>query len=369
MDTTSIVEKLNVVMIDVRCTSGAVSKSDSGSDEAFTDGSVRFLDKRHLRVYNRARQHAARVCRQLGTRFLGGFAIPDTGLAMCIDSIKQVEKIVQDAKADAEINLPTWRQEWESKHPEVMPYKHRFPSNSSVLDQIGVNISVYKIQPQAVEGVADGIKDEIGGICGRVLDEIAAEMRDSFSATQKMATQQGRAVLDRVRAKCERFSFVDARLQGVADMITGTLKAIPETGPIRDTAFVTFSGLVAVLSEPGHVLATAERFKEGAPIQTGNDAFFGTTSAEGVPAAEGEARSVELGPTPAPEDAIVASVLKAAQDAASAESAAADAAAAAEVGLTRIPEGPAPNAESPDDHPEDAEDASAEMEVADSWDW
>jgi hypothetical protein len=254
-----IVSLLNVVYSDVQCVSGAVSKERSTSDEVFTEGSVRYMNPKLLRPFAKARQAATRLCRLHGTRFLSGWAVPDESLDEVRAGLAAISTSVQVEKAKIVSQLSTHRIEWEMKHPEVVNYRERFPTNSAIEASISMLVSIYKIAPAEVghESIQDGIKSEIAGLAGRVLGEIAQDVRDSWSPEAQKATTRSRGVLERIQVKLERMSFVDAELAEVATMIGSVLAILPASGPIHGTDFVILSGLMNTLAEPHKVVQMA----------------------------------------------------------------------------------------------------------------
>ena len=254
-----IVNLLNVVYCDVQSVSGAVSKERTTSDEVFTEGSVRYMNPKLLRPFAKARQAATRLCRLHGTRFLNGWAIPDESLAEVRAGLAAISKEVDLEKATLVSKLAGHRLDWEMKHPEVVRYRDRFPTNAGIEASISMLVSIYKIAPGDVvhESITDGIKAEVAGLAGRVLREIAQDVRDSWSADAQAATTRSRGVLERIQLKLERMAFIDTELAEVAGMIGSVLAILPASGPIRGTDFVVLSGLMGTLANPHQVVQMA----------------------------------------------------------------------------------------------------------------
>ena len=81
-------------------------------------GSKRLLDPEQLTVFNRLKKEAERICLRVGTRFLGGFAIP-TEAATGITT--ELERIAQDfavAKTGFLAGYDAAVTDWVVRHPE-----------------------------------------------------------------------------------------------------------------------------------------------------------------------------------------------------------------------------------------------------------
>lgn len=263
MNEQEILGSLNIVQVEVTCTSGAVSKTDSGNrgDDVFTDGSVRYMDRKLLRPFLTARNAASRLCRSFGTRFLGGWAIPDTKLSVVRDGLEDItrEFAVERAKLEGELSLH--RAEWLTDHPEVGAYAHRFPTAAEVMSGISIQTSAFKINPQAMPGLSggehDGITQGVKGLAGQILAEIAQDARDAFSPETTQASARAKNSLVRAKEKLDALTFVDASLATVAKMIGDTLAVLPSTGPLRGQDFAIYAGLMNTLMQPKQVVATA----------------------------------------------------------------------------------------------------------------
>lgn len=81
-------------------------------------GSKRLLDPDQLTVFNRLKKEADRICLRIGTRFLGGYAIPT---AAAPDIIAELERIGLDfaaAKKEFLAGYDAAVTDWVVRHPE-----------------------------------------------------------------------------------------------------------------------------------------------------------------------------------------------------------------------------------------------------------
>ncbi len=251
-----IVKQLNIVVAEVKSIAGTVSRDDATDDETkkiFTSGSVRYIDPTHLKTFLAARTAATRAGRAAGVRFLSGYAVTDEQLPAYLEELKELGKGVEKKKAAVVGNWTTLLAEWEQAHPEVARFRHAFPNATHATNGIGFSVSLYKINPSdtVIEGVQDGIKSEVAGLAGRVIEEIAQDVRDSWKPDAAKATQRIKGLLNRTKEKLRSLSFLDGgRLAELAVFIEDTIGRLPSTGMIEGTDFIVLSGLMSILGSP-----------------------------------------------------------------------------------------------------------------------
>lgn len=267
MNEQKILDVLNIIQVEVTCPSGAVSKTESNNagDQVFTDGTVRYMDRKLLSPFTSARQAAARVCRNAGTKFLGGWAVPDDSLNKVRAELETIAAEFEKEKTALEAKLPNHRLDWETDHPQISQYAHRFPTTPEVMAGICIRTAAYKIQPRHMESISgtdhDGISAGIKGLAGQILSEIAQDAKDAFSPEAIKASSRAKNVLLRAKAKLESLAFVDASLSGVSKMIGDTLAVLPKDGPLQGQDFTIYAGLMNTLMQPDQVVAIAGMLK------------------------------------------------------------------------------------------------------------
>jgi hypothetical protein len=151
-------------------------------------------------------------------------------------------------------------EEWADAHPlardEILA---RAPKLGYVAGQVGFSLRVFKINPQVeavnAVGCQDGIADEVGGLVGQITNEIAQDVRDSWSPFAESASQRIRSLLKRVSMKARSLAFIDGRLGEIASFVEETVTSMPTSGRIAGRDFLILSGLMGVLSSPDKLLA------------------------------------------------------------------------------------------------------------------
>jgi hypothetical protein len=81
-------------------------------------GSKRLLDPDQLTVFNRLKKEAERICLRVGTRFLGGFIIPNEAAGSITEELDRIAVDFIKAKADFLAGYDSAVNDWLVKHPE-----------------------------------------------------------------------------------------------------------------------------------------------------------------------------------------------------------------------------------------------------------
>ena len=250
-----LTQKINVIVPDVRTISGTVSRDGevTADDDVFTSGSVRYINPVHLRPYLAARNAANRYCRLRGVRFLSGYAVADESLDSIASDMSEIGKDVAEKKAVLIANWDRYLNEWQDGHAEVAKWSYRFPSARHADQRIGFSVSIYKIHPAQVvmKGAEDGIASEIKGLAGRVLEEIAQDVRETWNPGTEKATQRIKGLLRCIAEKARTLSFLDGgRLGDLAKFVEDTIASMPPVGCIEGKNFLELSGLMSILVSP-----------------------------------------------------------------------------------------------------------------------
>jgi hypothetical protein len=268
-----IIDKINVVAFDVNCVSGTISREASSDANIFTPGAVRYMDTAHLRVFTSARQAANRLCRSKGVRFLSGWAIPDESVDGLVSDLNDIANKVNIEKT---ILLSNWNENirhWIDLNPQVDSYRGRFPSKEHAEKQIGASLSVFRINSVAVKSsAADGVQTEVKGLAGRVLNEIAQDVADTWKPGATQASQRIKNLLLRLENKCRTLEFLGGNLSAVAKFIDQGIHALPTQGAITGVDFMVLSGLLAILSSPEKMMSLSSDIIDARQMLIGSSA-------------------------------------------------------------------------------------------------
>lgn len=246
-----VIDKINVVVFEVTSISGTVSREAGDDPKVFTAGSVRYINPDELKVFAASRQSANRACRNRGVRFLSGWAVPDEAVAPLVAELNPIAQRVEAAKAELIAGWDEKLRAWEELQPQVIPYRSRFPTKEHADRQTGARLSVYRIHPAAVQSEAkDGIQVEVSGLAGRVLQEIAQDVQDTWKPGATQASQRIKNLLNRLANKCRTLEFLGGNLGSMASFIEEAIRRLPTEGTIQGADFAVLAGILNILSSP-----------------------------------------------------------------------------------------------------------------------
>lgn len=234
-------------------------------DDVLTLGSQRVFAKEGLNVFNRLRERMHRVCQKFGIPFLSGYAIPDSRADAAAEDL---QKIVAEAHAEKAKLLGSYHQllddfcakntQWEAQ------IRAKAFSPAYIEDRMKFAFHAVRVSAAREEGsLATGLEASVGGLLGELLQDIAKSaedlQKDSLTQREKV-TRKALRPLKAARDKILGFTFLDPRLQAVADMIDAVCSAIPQDGPIEGANLTMLWGITGMLADPRKVMAVAETF-------------------------------------------------------------------------------------------------------------
>lgn len=257
-----LVGRLNVVTPEINVISGGISRGEAGED-AFSSGQVYYIDRALLRPFNTARAAMQRICRGRGVRFLSGYAIPDANLPTVLDELQRKREEIEEEIETFLSIMPERMAEWRADHPEIAPWEGEFPTVEQARKRLSVSVGVFKITPDTQAG--GDVLQEVAGLAGRALEEIAMDIRLSWEPKAPEVTQRARGIFRRAVTKLRSLLVIDPQLGEMADSIEQVLGAIPTEGKIAGKDFLVLTGLVNSLSSPRAMLSMCEQLKAVAP--------------------------------------------------------------------------------------------------------
>lgn len=245
-----------LVHLKIRCWSGEKKASRDNDIKLGTDGKMppqRLLDIGRKKIFPPSaldplmsrRKAAERACLSDGTRFMGGFAVPDSAvedLIVKLDSIKSefYEKLAIFV-ADFERNKDAWIND-NSEFSHII--RDQVPDKETVEKSFEFTFTLYKINP--LEGfepdeneVANQVLHEIGLTCKEMSDRMLDRKR---SISGKNLTEQ----LDPLIKKLDTLSFGNGRLLKVVNEFIALQKSIPME--LIDQDHSTFGHVLTFLS-------------------------------------------------------------------------------------------------------------------------
>lgn len=254
---TTITDRLTLVMLDVAIWSGRKKLraedlklgTEIPPEDLVSLGSKRVCDPEPLKAFHRIKQSAERTCLRVGTRFLGGFAVPHVhaeALAEALALLKtEFDQTTGSFLADYDQALETWISSlpnWEE------PIRRAIEPANVVGGRLRFGYQLVRIAPaeqpgtleQEVQGLGDGIFAEV--------EQMARDLEGSFEGKDKLH-RRALGTFGRIREKLACLSFIDGRIQPVVDTIDDWSRRLPKTGPIAGAIFNEGMGLALLLSD------------------------------------------------------------------------------------------------------------------------
>ena len=255
---TEITDRITLVVLDIRIWSGRkklraedlhLADGAIPPEELVSLGSKRVCDPEPLKAFHRLKQSAERACLRIGTRFLGGFAVPKAltpGLVLELARLQaEFEVHTQTFLAGYDRDLERWIGTLPTFEAvirrAVEPVEH-------VAGRLHFAHQCVEIKPAAqpgalaetIEGLGDGIFTEV--------EQMARELSASFEGKDKLH-RRALGTFHRVRDKLDCLSFIDGRIQPVVDSINDWLQRLPMSAPIEGALFNEGLGLALLLSD------------------------------------------------------------------------------------------------------------------------
>jgi hypothetical protein len=256
---TQITDRLTLVMLSISIWSGRkklrpedlnLASGEIPPEDLVSLGSKRVCDPDALKAFHRIKQTAERACLRVGTRFLGGFAVPHEhaeDLSQQLATLKaEFDTETQSFLTDYDRSLEAWIRSL----PEFEAPIRRAIEPASVLGgRLRFGYQLIQVSPAEQPGT---LEDEVQGLGEGIFAEVGQMARDLEGSFEGKAKLHRRALgtFARIREKLACLSFIDPRIQPVVDSIDDWVSRLPGTAPIEGAIFNEGMGLALLLSDP-----------------------------------------------------------------------------------------------------------------------
>lgn len=211
-------------------------------------GNKKIFMPKALDPMDRLRKSAERACGSIGTRFMGGYAIPDAKVDELVSQLEVVQEKygqeVQDFLNSFESNRDAWLLE-EDVQEYAHIIRHQIPDKDRVSNAFNFEFKLYKLDP------VPGYEPDESEIANQVLHEIGMTCKDmSKRLLERKTAISGSKLfeqLDPVIDKLDALSFGNGRLLKILDEFEALQKSIPLSDRI-DNAHATFGHALTFLS-------------------------------------------------------------------------------------------------------------------------
>jgi len=219
-------------------------------------GSKRLLDPDKLTVFNRLKKEAERICLRVGTRFLGGFAVPVESAASITTELERIALGFAAAKTEFIAGYDAAVTDWVVRHPEFAGIIEQavdsveFVSTRLSFDFLVVSVGLPESLPPA--DVAR-LESKIGSLSEQMFYEISVEANQLIEQSllgKEQVTRNALRPIRRMRDKLDGLGFLDHRVAPVVSTIDDLLARIPTKGAIEGSILQEILATAMLLSDP-----------------------------------------------------------------------------------------------------------------------
>ncbi len=278
-ETTFMLDRLRVVKIDAHIWGGR--KKLRKEDLILADGSVlppedlaslgskKIADPQELAVFNRLKKEAERICLKVGTRFLGGIAIPEGSLASIQAELERIASNFQRARDDFLSRYDQTIEDWVAKHPEFAPVIRRAVDPVEVVAAgLHFDYVIFRVSHPIADSVSDSetiggeetdssslghsLDRKVGSLSDTLFREIAQEANELLESSllgRQSVTRKALSPFKRIRDKLDGLAFLDHRVHPVVQTLDDLLGRVPKSGPLEGAYLQEVFATALVLSD------------------------------------------------------------------------------------------------------------------------
>lgn len=254
-------------------------------------GSKKVMDPARLAPFAACKRQAERACLAVGSRFLGGYAVP----AEKVDALMaELDGIGHNFESEKTTFLAAYNEalgEWCADNAEWSGViRAAVESPEYIRNQLGFKVATFHLNP--VPGHEASLTEEVEeGLAATLRREIRQAAKVVWEESFSGRTEVGQKAIRPVRAMVEKLdglSFLSDEANGLAEMGMKVLKGLPISGAIVGPDFAALSGLVCQLADVGvkHAPAPMVAVEEEPEEQIALPAVEATPPVEPQPAAE-----------------------------------------------------------------------------------
>ena len=228
-------------------------------------GSKRVMDPAALAPFATFKRRAERTVLSVGTRFLGGYAVPVEKLDELMTQLDVVKDEFNTTKSEFLAEYDQAVQDWKAQNlgwEEVIA--SAVESLEYVERQLDFRVQTFNINP--VDGHEAGLKTEINGLAEQLRHEVQQQARMTWDGSFRGKLEVGQKTVRPLRAMLEKIEglvFLEPALNELVTGIRSTLATLPKTGPIKGGDFAALCGVIHLLGN----IPEAREIAEQLPVE------------------------------------------------------------------------------------------------------
>lgn len=273
---------ITLVHLKIRCWSGEKKASRECDINLGTGGTLppknllnlgrkKIFPPRALDPLIRQRKSAERACLAVGTRFMGGYAVPDEAVDELVISLNNLDVEFQSAKSTFMSNFESNKANWLNENQEFAHViRGQVPEPHVVINAFEFSFKLFKMEP------LEGFELDSNEVANQVLHEIGMTCKEMSNRMLDRKTAVGgktlKKQLEPLIHKLDTLSFGNGRILKVLDEFRLLKNSIPEER--LDSQHVKF----------GHTLTFLSMCASGEKLERIIDGQFSVTELLHVPA-------------------------------------------------------------------------------------
>jgi hypothetical protein len=213
-------------------------------------GSKRVCNPEPLKIFHRIKKGAERACLHRGTRFLGGFAIPNGRAETLADELEKLKGEFEDQSRQFLRSYDQGLDDWIGQHPQWAAAIRRAIEPAHVVGgRLRFGYHLIQIAPADTPGT---LEEEVKGLGTSLFAEVAQMARDLDDGFlgKEVLRRSALTTFRGIREKLNCLSFVDRRIQPIVDTIDDWFRRLPDKGPISGGIFNEGWTIASILGDP-----------------------------------------------------------------------------------------------------------------------
>lgn len=261
---TAVLDQVILVNLDVTLWSGRTKvrpqdlvavQGQLPPEDLASLGHKKTIDPVELRPFNSLKKEMERACLEVGTRFLGGYAVPEDHFDALAEKLRNILVRAGEAKTKLLSTYDARIEGWINKHQKWGNIIRRAVVPSAVVaSRIQFDWTAVRVSPATTGNgeVAGNAEAKANGLGSQLFREVAQAARETYGKSYEGKGKVGqRAVrpIKTIRKKMESLRFLDRRIGPICKEVDSVLEMLPKTGDIEDNEFLALRGLVILLSD------------------------------------------------------------------------------------------------------------------------
>lgn len=152
-------------------------------------------------------------------------------------------------------NYPKWVEKYaQDNKAEATDILRLAPTLDQVKQSTRFSFVSFSLAETEIQSL--NLEEEVDGLWGQVLKEIASEIKDAHMHDSQTFTQAARAVLQRITRKCKGLGFLHPRLDEVSKTLDALMASMPLTGAIKGVEALAVKSVLDALLNPAQFMRT-----------------------------------------------------------------------------------------------------------------